>query len=79
MLRRIRWHRKSLSGTPTVGNAGTIPWNMRLRYKKGDYFSLLSFETIYVKRENKKNPAPAEEAVTNSAKVCQRVTSSTDQ
>ena len=79
MSRRIRWHRKTLSGTPTVWNAGTIPWNISLGYKNGDYFSLLSFETIYVKRENKKNPAPAEEAVTNSAKVCQRVTSSTGQ
>ena len=57
----------------------TIPWNTRLRYKNGHYFSSLSFETIYVKRENKKNPAPAEEAVTNTAKVCQRVTSSTGQ
>jgi len=70
---------KTLSSTPTVGNAGPIPWNISLRYKKEDYFSLLSFETIYVKRENKKNPAPAEEAVTNTAKVCQRVTSSTGQ
>ena len=50
-----------------------------LRYKKGDYFSLLSFETIYVKREDKKNTAPAEEAVINTAKVCKRVTSSTGQ
>ena len=67
MSRRIRWHRKTLSGTPTVWNARTIPWNIHLCYKNGDYFSLLSFETIYVKRENKKNPAPAEEAVTNTA------------
>jgi hypothetical protein len=51
--------------------------------KRGDYFSLLSMETIYVKRERErereKNPASAEYAVTNTAKVCQRVTSSIGQ
>lgn len=54
-------------------------WNRRVHYQNRGYFGLVSFETIYVKRESKKNAALAEEAVTNIKKVCQRVTSSTVQ